>query len=105
MLKKLLALVLMLCATLAMAAVDVNKANEAQLESIKGIGPSTSKTIVTERKKGEFKSWEDFIERVKGVSFGVPLAYQARCRRSADAKRAAGINDRSAGICERARGD
>src|SRR4029453_269045 len=67
MLKKLLAIVLMLCATLAMAAVDVNKATEAELDSIKGIGPSTSKTIISERKKGEFKSWGDFIARVKGV--------------------------------------
>ena len=39
MLKKLLAIVLMLCATMAMAAVDVNKATEAELDSIKGIGP------------------------------------------------------------------
>ena len=67
MLKKLLAIVLMLCATMAMAAVDVNKATEAELDSIKGIGPSTSKTIISERKKSEFKSWEDFIARVKGV--------------------------------------
>jgi competence protein ComEA len=67
MLKKLLAVVLMLCATMAMAAVDVNKATEAELDSIKGIGPSTSKTIISERKKSEFKSWEDFITRVKGV--------------------------------------
>lgn len=67
MLKKLLAMFLMLCATVAMAAVDVNKATEAQLDSIKGIGPITSKLIMSERKKGEFKSWEDFIGRVKGV--------------------------------------
>ncbi|MBA3772216.1 MAG: helix-hairpin-helix domain-containing protein [Ramlibacter sp.] len=67
MLKKLLALVLMLIASVAMAAVDVNKATEAQLDGIKGIGPVTSKMIMAERKKGDFKSWEDFVERVKGV--------------------------------------
>lgn len=67
MLKKILAILVMLYATLAMAAVDVNKATEAQLDSVKGIGPVTSKMILSERKKGEFKSWEDFIERVKGV--------------------------------------
>lgn len=70
MLKKLLALVLMLIASVAMAAVDVNKATEAQLDGIKGIGPVTSKMIMAERKKGDFKSWEDFIERVKGVGDG-----------------------------------
>ena len=47
MLKKILALAGSCCAPpLAMAAVDVNKATEAQLDSIKGIGPSTSKTIL-----------------------------------------------------------
>jgi competence protein ComEA len=67
MLKKLLAVLLMLCASLAMAAVDVNKATDAQLDSVKGIGPVTSKLIMSERKKGEFKDWQDFIDRVKGV--------------------------------------
>jgi len=67
MLKKILAVVAMLCATLAMAAVDVNKASEAELDGVKGVGPVTSKLIMSERKKGEFKNWEDFIARVKGV--------------------------------------
>jgi competence protein ComEA len=35
--------------------------------SIKGIGPVTTKLIISERKKGEFKSWDDFVARVKGV--------------------------------------
>ena len=67
MLKKILALVALLYAALAMAAVDVNKATEAELDSVKGIGPGTSKMIVNERKKGAFKDWPDFISRVKGV--------------------------------------
>jgi competence protein ComEA len=67
MLKKILAVLLMLCTALAMAAVDVNKATDAQLDSVKGIGPVTSKVIMTERKKGEFKDWQDFITRVKGI--------------------------------------
>ena len=67
MLKKILAILVMLYATLAMAAVDVNKATEAQLDAVKGIGPVTSKMILSERKKGDFKNWDDFIERVKGV--------------------------------------
>ena len=67
MLKKILAVLVMLYAAVAMAAVDVNKGTEAELDAVKGIGPVTSKMIVSERKKGEFKSWEDFIERIKGV--------------------------------------
>jgi competence protein ComEA len=67
MLKKILAVLLMLCAAVAMAAVDVNKATDAELDGIKGIGPVTTKLITAERKKGEFKNWQDFIDRVKGV--------------------------------------
>jgi competence protein ComEA len=67
MLKKILVLLAMLYAAVAMAAVDVNKATAAELDGIKGIGPGTSKMILDERKKGEFKSWDDFITRVKGV--------------------------------------
>lgn len=67
MLKKILAILAMLYAAAAMAAVDVNKANAAELDAVKGIGPGTSKMILDERKKGEFKDWADFIKRVKGV--------------------------------------
>lgn len=67
MFKKLLAFFAAMTMVAAFAAVDVNKATEAELDSIKGIGPVTSKLITSERKKGEFKSWEDFVSRVKGV--------------------------------------
>ena len=70
MLKKILALFLMVYAAVAMAAaaaVDANKGTDAQLDAVKGIGPATSKAIVAERKKGDFKDWADFISRVKGV--------------------------------------
>jgi competence protein ComEA len=71
MLKKILAVAAMLFyAAVSFAAVDVNKATEAELDAVKGIGPVTSKLIMSERKKGEFKSWEDFIKRVKGVGEG-----------------------------------
>lgn len=67
MLKKLVATVAFLCASVAYAAVDVNKATPADLTTVKGIGPSMSQRIVDERKKGAFKSWDDLISRVKGV--------------------------------------
>lgn len=67
MLKKIMAALVMLCAAAAMAAVDANKGSEAELDAVKGIGPSTSKLIVSERKKGSYKSWEDFMQRVKGM--------------------------------------
>ena len=67
MLKKILVILAMLYAAASFAAVDVNKATAAELDSVKGIGPTTSKAIVAERKKGDFKSWEDLISRVKGI--------------------------------------
>ena len=67
MLKKILAIVAMLYAVASFAAVDVNKATAAELDGLKGIGPGISSKIVDARKNGEFKDWNDFIERVKGV--------------------------------------
>lgn len=67
MFKKLLATLLALAATLVMAAVDVNEATVADLDSIKGIGPGTSARILEERKSAKFKDWDDFIQRVSGI--------------------------------------
>ncbi|MET0265873.1 MAG: helix-hairpin-helix domain-containing protein [Duganella sp.] len=52
---------------LAFAQVDVNKADASALDSVNGIGPAKSKAILEERKKGEFKDWNDLQQRVKGV--------------------------------------
>ena len=51
----------------AYAAVEVNKATEAELDSVKGIGPSTAAKIIKERSKGEFKDWADFEARMTGI--------------------------------------
>jgi competence protein ComEA len=68
MLKKLLfTLVTALFIVAAFAAVDVNKATQAELEAVKGIGPATATKILDERKKAPFKDWADLITRVKGV--------------------------------------
>jgi competence protein ComEA len=70
MLKRLLAAIFALVAAAAFAAVDVNKASQAELESVTGIGPSISGKILDERKKSNFKDWSDFVSRVKGVGEG-----------------------------------
>lgn len=70
MLKKLLLVLATFIATMgfAFAQVDVNKADQAALDSVKGLGPVTSKAILDERKKGgNFKDWSDFENRVKGI--------------------------------------
>lgn len=51
----------------AFAAVDANTATQAELESIKGIGPAIAARILDERKKGNFKDLKDLEERVKGI--------------------------------------
>ena len=73
MFRKLMAgFIALLWSVMALAAVEVNKANEAELTSIKGIGPAMSARILEERKASAFKDWPDFIARVKGV--GEPTA-------------------------------
>ena len=70
MFKRILATLLALLAASAFAAVDVNKATAAELDGVKGIGPALSGKILDERKKGNFKDWTDFVDRVKGVGEG-----------------------------------
>lgn len=70
MLKQILLAAVTYCLTmgLAYAGVEVNKADQAALDGVRGIGPKTSSAILEERKKGgEFKSWADLESRVKGV--------------------------------------
>ena len=70
MFRQLIAAALAAFAFNAFAAVDANQASQAELEGVKGIGPSLSTKIVEARKAGSFKSWSDFVERVPGVGAG-----------------------------------
>lgn len=100
MLKKILLAVVTLFAAVGMAfaQVEVNKADQAALDGVKGIGPKMSKTIIDERaKNGEFKDWADFQKRVKGVGdknsanlskAGLTVNGQAKEGAPADAKKA-----------------
>jgi competence protein ComEA len=67
MFKKILAISALLFSLSSFAAVDVNKANAADLDGIKGIGPSLSGKILKERSKGQFKDWPDLMQRVNGM--------------------------------------
>jgi competence protein ComEA len=56
------------CAAFAFAAgVDINTADQATLESVKGIGTDLSSRILDERKKARFRDWPDLMRRVKGI--------------------------------------
>ena len=70
MFKRLLAALFALIAATAFAAVDINKATQAELETVKGIGPAIAGKMLDERKKSPFKDWADMVARVKGVGEG-----------------------------------
>jgi len=61
----------------AQAAVDVNQATQAQLESIRGVGPAMSQRILDERRAGPFRDWTDLITRVRGVGEGSAVRLSA----------------------------
>ena len=45
----------------------LGEGSAADLDGLKGVGPSLSKRILDARAQGEFKDWGDFMSRVKGV--------------------------------------
>ncbi len=68
MLKKVLTGVLVLATTsvFGMSLNQLNSASKAELMEINGIGDAKADAIIKERKKGKFKSFEDF-QRVEGI--------------------------------------
>lgn len=78
MLKKILAATALLLSLSSFAAVDVNKANAAELDGIKGIGPSLSGKILKERNKGNFKDWPDLMHRVSGMGEKSSVKFSAQ---------------------------
>ena len=67
MYKKLLSIFIAAFAATSFAAVDVNTANAADLDSVKGIGPGTSGKMLEARKASPFKNWADLVDRVPGI--------------------------------------
>jgi len=65
--KKVIAALATLIAASALAAVEANTATQADLETVDGVGPTLSTSIIDERRKGEFKDWSDLLSRVRGV--------------------------------------
>jgi competence protein ComEA len=89
--------------SMAFAQVDVNKADVAALDGVKGVGPSMSKAILDERAKGEFKDWPDLQTRVKGLGDKKAaklsqsgLVVNGKAKEGAAAKPAATKGDKSA---------
>ena len=77
MFKFITAAVLALVSAAAFAATDVNKASQAELEAVKGIGPGMATRILDARKTGTFNNWADLQGRVKGVGDGNARKFSA----------------------------
>ena len=56
-----------LCVSQTAHALEINQANEAELDSIKGMGPSLSAKVLNARAQGLFTSWRDLMQRVAGI--------------------------------------
>ena len=48
-------------------ALDINQATEAQLDGVKGLGPSSTARILRAREQGPFQDWADVMARVPGI--------------------------------------
>lgn len=49
------------------AQVDLNQATEIELDGLKGLGPSLTRVVMSERQKAPFHDWPDVMQRVKGI--------------------------------------
>ncbi len=60
-------IVSMLLTGIAWAQVDLNKAQEIELDGLNGLGPTMTRAIMNERQKAPFRDWTDVMQRVKGI--------------------------------------
>lgn len=82
-------IVSMLLTGIAWAQVDLNKAQEIELDGLNGLGPTMTRAIMNERQKTPFRDWTDVMQRVKGIGPKKRPACQSRgygCKASPMAK-------------------
>ena len=58
---------LLLASTAAHATLDINRATQAELERLRGVGPQLSARILAARASQSFSDWEDLRKRVPGL--------------------------------------
>ncbi|AVO40285.1 ComEA family DNA-binding protein [Simplicispira suum] len=68
----------LLCSGTAFAQIDINKATEAELDAIRGVGPATTRRILTERAHQPFKDWADLVARVHGIGRASAASFSAQ---------------------------
>ena len=88
MLKKIIIglMVLSTPALFAMSLTQLNSASKAELMEINGIGEAKATAIMKERKKGKFKSFDDF-QRVEGIGEQTAANLKNNVKSSADVKK------------------
>jgi len=88
MLKKMITGFLLLSTTtvFAMSLSQLNAASKAELMQINGIGEAKAGAILKERKKGKFKSFEDF-RRVEGIGEKTATNVKNDVKSKADVKK------------------
>ena len=88
MLKKVIVgfVVLATTSVFGMSLNQLNSASKTELMEIKGIGAAKATAIIEERKKGKFKSFEDF-QRVKGVGDKITINVQNDVKSSSHVKK------------------
>jgi len=49
------------------SALDIQQATEAELDSLRGMGPSLTAKVLAARAEKPFDSWSDLLRRVNGI--------------------------------------
>ena len=57
----------LVCIHLSVSALEINQANEAELDSIKGMGPAMTRKVLAARADKPFTNWKDLMARVAGI--------------------------------------
>lgn len=88
MLKRVIAGVLVLATSsvFGMSLNQLNSASKTELMEINGIGEAKASAIIKERKKGKFKSFEDF-QRVEGIGEQTAANVKNNVKSSSDVKK------------------
>ncbi len=88
MLKKIIAGFLILATTtlFGMSLSALNSASKAELMEINGIGEVKAAAIITERRKGKFKSFED-LQRVEGIGEQTAANVRGGVKSASDVKK------------------
>lgn len=58
-------------------ATELNHASEADLDSVRGIGPAMTARLLAERERQPFADWADLQRRVKGIGTATATRWSA----------------------------